>query len=60
MITKAQIMETLKELPDSFTVDELVDRLILLEKIDTGKEQVKEGKVRSTAEAKEKLKKWRK
>jgi hypothetical protein len=53
-------METLKELPDSFTIDELFDRLILLEKIDIGREQVKEEKVNSTEEAREKLKKWRK
>ena len=41
-------------------MDELFERLILLEKINTGLQEVEEGKIVSQEEAKEKMKKWQK
>lgn len=60
MLVKEKVLETIQSLPDEFSLDELVDRLILLEKINTGLEQVEEGKTVSQEEAKEKMKKWQK
>lgn len=34
MITKDQVINSLKELPDEFSIDELMDKLILLQKIE--------------------------
>lgn len=60
MLVKEKVLETIRSLPDEFSLDELVERLILLEKINTGLQEVEEGKVVSQEEAKERMKKWQK
>lgn len=60
MLVKEKVLETIQSLPDEFSLDELVERLILLEKIDAGLKQVEEGKTLSQKEAREKMKKWQK
>jgi len=47
-------------MPDKFSIDELMDKLILLQKIETGLEQSKRGEIYSTQEAREMLKQWSK
>ncbi len=58
MLTKKKLLQTVKEMPDKFSLDDLLDRIILLEKIEVGLEQSKSGQTHSTEQAKEKLKKW--
>lgn len=58
MLTKNKVLQTIKGLPDKFSLDELLDRIILLQKIEVGLQQSQAGKTRSTAKATEKLKKW--
>ncbi len=58
MLTKAQLLSSIKDLPEKFSFDDVIDRIILLEKIENGLEQSANGKIRSTKSAKEKLKKW--
>ena len=41
MITKDQVLNSLKEMPTQFSIDELMDKLILLQKIEIGLEQSK-------------------
>ncbi|MGB3588959.1 MAG: hypothetical protein WBA23_20600 [Tunicatimonas sp.] len=60
MITKDQVLNSLKEMPTQFSIDELMDKLILLQKIEIGLEQSKQGEVYSSLEAKEMLKEWSK
>ena len=60
MLVKEKVLETIRSLPDEFSLDELVDRLILLEKINTGLQEVGEGKIVSQEEAKGRMKKWQK
>lgn len=60
MVTKEQVINSLKDMPDQFSIDELMDKLILLQKIEMGLEQSKKGEVYSTQEAKEMLKQWSK
>jgi hypothetical protein len=36
MLRKEQVLKSIKELPDQFTIDELIDWVILLNKIDEG------------------------
>ncbi|MCZ4221703.1 hypothetical protein [Pedobacter rhodius] len=55
---KTEIINTLKEMPDEFSADELIERILLLQKIDAGLNQVKEGKVYSEEEAEQKLDRW--
>jgi len=58
MLTKKQVLKTLKDLPAKFSADELIDRIVLLQKIEIGLEQSAAGKVYTIHEAKKKLKKW--
>ena len=36
MLTKTTVIKTLTRFPDNFSIDELVDKMILLEKIEKG------------------------
>lgn len=55
MLLKKEVLKSLKELPDEFSVDEAIDRLILLHKINKGREEIKQGKGLTTEQAKKKL-----
>ncbi len=58
MLTKQNVIKTINSLPDKFSVEEIIDRLLLLQKIEIGIDQADKGKTISTTEAKKKLKKW--
>jgi hypothetical protein len=58
MLTKKQVMTTIKGMPETFDTTQLFDRILLLNKIEEGRQQIKEGKGYTTEEAKRKLKKW--
>lgn len=58
MITKEKLIQSINDMPDKFSIDDLLDRILLLNKIETGLEQSENGQSLSTIEAKEKLRKW--
>ncbi len=58
MLDKKKVLKSIKELPDSFSLDELIDRVILLQKIEIGLEQSKSAQTFTNSVAKSKLKKW--
>ena len=58
MLTRDDVLKTIDDLPKEFSLDEIIDKLIILEKIDTGLEQSKNNETVSTSEAKEQLAKW--
>ena len=60
MLTKDKVNKTVKNLPDSFTIDELIDQLIFIEKVEEGIKQSMEGKVVSNEEIKKMIDKWSK
>lgn len=60
MMTREKVLSTLKELPEEFTLDDLFEKLVVIEKIENGLLQVREGKIISHQEVKEKAKEWRK
>ncbi len=60
MLTKEMVLTSVAELPDQFSIDELVERLITIEKIEIGLEQVKKGMLLTQEEVKDKIKSWRK
>jgi hypothetical protein len=60
MLTKSQVISSIEEMPDEFSIDDLMDKLILLHKIGNGLKQSEKGEVYTTKEAKELLKKWSK
>jgi predicted transcriptional regulator len=56
MITKDKAIEAIKSLPDEFSIEELMDRLIFLNKIETGLRQAQQGETYSHEEAKRMVK----
>ncbi len=60
MLTKDKLRQSINRLPETFTIDELIDQLIFIEKVEEGMEQSKEGKVLSNEDVKEIIKKWSK
>lgn len=58
MLTKTQIINSLDKLPDSVTIDQVIDHLIFIEKIQKGLDDSKAGRTNDKDEAREKLKKW--
>jgi len=58
MITKEKLLECIKQLPDTFSVDEIIDRVLLLDKIEIGLEQSDNGQITPDEELDQKLPKW--
>lgn len=58
MITKEQLLQSIKDLPKTFSLDDLLDRVILLQKIEIRLAQSAIDKTISTQDAKMKLKQW--
>jgi len=58
MLTRKQVMSALRKMPDTFDTTYLFDHILLLNKVEEGREEIKEGKSLSTEEARKKLKKW--
>ena len=45
MLTQAKVLNAVRQLPEEFSIDELVDKMVLLEKIGIGITQSEQGKV---------------
>jgi predicted transcriptional regulator len=58
MLTKEKIISGIQKLPDSVTVDEILDQILLLEKIEKGIDQADKGKVLTEKELDKRLSKW--
>jgi hypothetical protein len=58
MISKEKIIQTVKDLPEGFSIDDLFERILLLQKVELGLEQSNSGQTVSTEEAKKRLGKW--
>ena len=52
MITRDKAIEVIKSLPEEFSIEELMDRLILLNNIETGLKQATSGETYTSDEAK--------
>ena len=58
MITKSQIINTLDLLPEKVTIDQVVDHLIYVEKVQKGLDDSINRKTKTKEEARRKLNKW--
>ena len=58
MNTKEKIIQGLKKLPDTVTVDDILDQIILIEKIEKGIEQSENNQVVHDDELDKRLGKW--
>jgi hypothetical protein len=58
MLTKDKVRKTIDRLPENFTVDQIVEELVVLNKIDEGLKDIEEGRVFTTDQVKKELKTW--
>ena len=60
MLTKEKLLASIKAMPeDEFEdIDIVLERIVMLEKIEKAEKNILEGKVHSTEEAMQKLDKW--
>ena len=58
MLTKDKVRKTVDRLPESFTVDQIVEELVILNRIEEGLKDIEEGKVFTTDQVKKELKTW--
>lgn len=58
MLTKTKLKEQLEKFPEEFSIDELIQRLILIEKIEFGIAQSERGEIVSDAELDKEIEKW--
>jgi hypothetical protein len=58
MLNKNKVLRTLENLPETFSIEQIVDHLVLLQKIELGLEQATNNETVSTEKAKSRLKKW--
>jgi predicted transcriptional regulator len=58
MLTKEKLIKSFDTLPDNLTIDQVIDRVIMLDKIEQGLKDVENGNVFTTEEVKVKLNKW--
>lgn len=55
---RQKAIETIKQFPHEFKLDDLIERLILVEKIEKGLTQIEQGKTISHAQVKVMTRKW--
>jgi hypothetical protein len=58
MLTKDKLRKQIEKLPEEFSIDDLIERLILIEKIETGNSQSENGEVISESELQIEIEKW--
>jgi predicted transcriptional regulator len=57
---KDKVIETINELPSEFELEELIERLIFIEKVEKGLKQLDNGESRTHEEVKQLVKTWQK
>lgn len=57
-MTKEKIKKSIDTLPDNLTIDQVIDQLIILDKVEQGLKDIEDGHVFTTEEVQSKLSKW--
>ena len=55
---KQSLVQVVNELPNDFNLDELMEKLVVIEKIESGLNDVKNGRTISHEKVKKEVKKW--
>ena len=58
MLNREKVKAEIENLPEEFSIDELVERLILVEKVEKGILQSQRGEIISEAELDKEMEKW--
>lgn len=53
-----KVIEAVKELPQEFNLEELMEKFVFVEKVERGLKQLEEGKTKDHDHVKELIKKW--
>lgn len=53
-----KLMDTIKDIPGEFELEDLIEKLVFVEKVEKGLTQAREGKTVSHEEVKKIAKKW--
>lgn len=59
-LSKSEILEGLKDLPENISLEELIDRFIFIEKVKKGLESAKNGRVTSNDDVRKMVNSWSK
>jgi hypothetical protein len=57
---KEKVLTAINDMPQNFDLDILMEKLILIEKVEKGLEQLKSGNTLTHAQVKQKVKEWQK
>lgn len=58
MLTKATVIQQIQQLPEQFSIDELMEKMLFLYKLETGLEQSKKDQTVPNEQIKAKYQKW--
>jgi len=58
MLTRTQVFDTLEKMPEQFSLDQLFDKLLFINKVEIGLAQSENRQVNTKEQAKQKLSKW--
>lgn len=58
-MTKEKVIETIEKMPEHFELDMLMEKLLFIEKVEKGLEQIKKGEVTSHEDVKKMVDKWK-
>jgi hypothetical protein len=58
MLTKKEVLESIRSLPEKFEAETAIEKIVFLEKIRIGLEQSESGNIVSKEDARKRLKKW--
>ncbi len=59
MITKAQLLVSIDDLPEEFEREDVIERLLIIDKYNKGIQQIKEGKTIPIGQFKKEFETWR-
>ncbi len=57
-IQKQEILDVVRQLPEQISVEEVMERLLILAKVEKGLKEANSGKVVSHVEAEKRMEKW--
>ena len=60
MLSKSTVQKSIDRLPSEFSIDELIEQLIFIQKVEEGLQQYRDGKVVSHEDIKSIIPKWSK
>ena len=58
MLTKDKVKELVDQMPDTFSVDDLVEKVIILQKIETGQKEINDGNAIDWEDLKREMDSW--